>query len=158
MYWSGNLFSYNGYFTEIDGIEADGQDGNNYRADEGYFSDSLLRQILDKNGIEIVTFFDLKTRDMGFESYFIPVNIWSSQNSTSLKEATYEGTQWEEDVIYFSTPYWVIDLNKKLPIEKTKDGYFYVDMSNVEPGRYFVYQEFGDQSTPTKYGGTIDVT
>ena len=158
MYWSGNLFSYDGYYQEIEGTEADGRDNGKYPAEEGYFSNSLLEQLLAKKGITIETFFDVHSGGgMDKQTVRSRVEIWSSAQPTSLNVARYEGTQWQEGVIQFATPYWVIDTNAKLPVEKTKEGYFYVDMSNVEAGKYFVYQRFGEGSTATKYGGTIDV-
>ncbi|MBR2591135.1 MAG: hypothetical protein IKE65_09485 [Clostridia bacterium] len=52
----------------------------------------------------------------------------------------YEGTQWEEATLYADIEFYKVPNDSKFEIEpqKTKNGYFTVDLSKLEPGLYFV--------------------
>lgn len=53
----------------------------------------------------------------------------------------YKGTAWEEFTVKAIVEYYEIDATKppiSVPIERTKNGYFKVDFSNLEAGLYFV--------------------
>lgn len=62
----------------------------------------------------------------------------------------YEGTKWVEHQVDINIPCWGRELGKgssapiELNVEKTKDGYFFVQVDELEPGRYVVEGERGD--------------
>lgn len=51
----------------------------------------------------------------------------------------YEGTKWVEYDFYADVPFWYQDTYEKVtvPVEKTRNGYFTVDLSGLETGLYY---------------------
>ena len=138
-YWSGNLFEYNGYYTEMGGVEADGID-DIFSSEKGYFSQDTLNGILSSAGITIQTYAeDAYVQNGAFSDRRIDtVDIWSSETKTSLPVGRFEGTTWEEGTIGFETPYYVVFPEPVLTPAPTKLGYFICDFSSVDPGLYLL--------------------
>ena len=136
-YWSGNLFEYNGYYTEMGGVEADGID-DILSAEEGYFSQGVLNEILSNAGITEQTYAEDVSVDNGSFRRIDAVSVWSSEAKTSLPVGSYEGTSWQEGSIYFETPYYVVFPEPVLTPTPTKLGYFICDFSSVDPGLYIL--------------------
>ena len=51
----------------------------------------------------------------------------------------YKGTEWVEYEFFADVPFWYQDSYEKVtvPVEKTRNGYFTVDLSGLEPGLYY---------------------
>lgn len=144
-YWSGNLFKYNGYYTEMGGVEADGID-DIYTSEKGWFSDDVLDGILSNAGIAIQTYAeDVSVSNGPFTDWRIDtVSVWSSEAKTSLPVGRYEGTRWVEGSIRFETPYYVVFPEPVLAPAPTKLGYFICDFSSVDPGLYVLMNGEGE--------------
>lgn len=103
-----------------------------------------VQEILLPSGIEVLDL-DHGMRD---ERYAIPTNnMFASEQPASFTCGTYIGTDWTEEVVSIDIPCYIVQ-NKgftdefpgkaeiDLPVEKTKSGYFVIDYSELEPGRY----------------------
>lgn len=60
-------------------------------------------------------------------------------NQTTLSASWYDGTEYSEGSINITTPYYVAlhsSQNSDIDLSKTTEGYFSVDLSNLNPGFY----------------------
>lgn len=63
-----------------------------------------------------------------------------SEVPASFSIGYYQGTKWREETIEVDTEGFDFDSDNpiELPVEKTKDGYFFVDISSLGPGKYAI--------------------
>lgn len=106
---------------EIDGIDVNSLEGGSIR-------DKIVNYM---HSIGIETPF-LKT----LSSSITPV----SEAPVEFSIGYYRGTKWCEETIEVDTEGFDFDSNNpiELPVEKTKDGYFYVNISSLSSGKYAV--------------------
>ena len=71
--------------------------------------------------------------------------VFSSISGEALSYAVYEGTAYNTWDVVMENPYYYLrnDERKYVPIEKTKEGYFIVDMTGLEAGIYAVQSYSG---------------
>lgn len=118
---------YGSYPNEIYSCEEiDGKDVNSL---EGESIQEKIANYMHSIGIETPFLEDLPSR-------ITPV----SETPTEFTIGYYQGTKWVESTIWVKTEGFDINSNNsiELPIEKTKDGYFYVDISSLNPGKYAI--------------------
>lgn len=58
----------------------------------------------------------------------------------------FEGTEYIETNVAMLSPFYTCDFSgtAKVPVEKTMNGYFIIDISSLEPGCYWLYSDFYD--------------
>lgn len=114
-----------------------------------------LRKYTEVNGVELDG--TLETLQSALDGTDILMMCWSETDSgrkasyvsrqpTSVICGDYEGTQFVETEVSVDTPCFVTwadyadeDKSVSLPVEKTKDGYFIIDTSELTPGDYVVF-------------------
>ena len=66
-------------------------------------------------------------------------SIVSAEKDEVFSIGGYHGTEWTEYEFYADIPFWVQDSYEVItvPVEKTKNGYFTVDLSGLEAGTYY---------------------
>lgn len=59
---------------------------------------------------------------------------------------SFEGTEYIETNVAMLSPFYTCDFSSsaKVPVEKTMDGYFIIDISSLESGCYWLYSDFYD--------------
>ena len=62
--------------------------------------------------------------------------LLSSRNQETLTYGEYEGTEYVTTNVAMITPYFLYDAVTSLPIERTMDGYFIIDISSLPNGLY----------------------
>lgn len=142
MEWKADKYYWNGKsvdFFDIEIFEGQNIDGKfwNYM-----FLELDTDEFLEPLGFKLFT----PVRGYDGESYIV------SKEKTSYTYGAYEGTEWKEITEYNDIPYY--DFNRdgcesndyafKAPIIKGKDGYFTIDLSNVESGIYINDFDSGD--------------
>ncbi|WP_143412209.1 hypothetical protein [Arabiibacter massiliensis] len=113
-YWPG--FELNGYEIE----EIDGQPSS--PSDHG------------------ITVFNMHAdgQVLGPNNYYLS-NVWTTAEKSSFQLGYYEDTLWVEKTLNIDTSYYISDNDGNwinIPFEKTKDGYFILDISDVPAGLY----------------------
>lgn len=124
-YYGGSSYSVD-QESEINGVTVGEIDPSSSYAER-------VSQILEENGIEYI-----KTTNSSIENL---MSGFYSSTETSLTFGHYSGTKWQEETIEINVPCYVfagyhnfIDL----PVEKTKDGYFVIDYSSLDSGKYML--------------------
>lgn len=85
-------------------------------------------------------FFETESSFSGFKGY----KLLDGQKNEKFTFGGYVGTEWQEFVATANVEYYKVYYNngnspdKIIPTEKTKNGYFSVDFSDLEPGIYYV--------------------
>ena len=102
---------------------------NFYQSDEIEMNGEDYKEFLDKHAINMRT---------GSVEH---ISLIDGKKGEKFVVAGYYGTSWEACEFYADVPFWIIDSYEKLtvPIEKTRNGYFIVDLSGVEPGVYYAH-------------------
>lgn len=72
--------------------------------------------------------------------YRIDYRLIEAEKGDAFSISGYEGVRWVTYNYIADTPFCLIDnySQKRLPVEKTKNGYFTADLSSLESGVYFV--------------------
>lgn len=104
-------------------------------------NDTDLTEFVNENSF---TFFEYATA-FSFYGY----KLIQGEKDEEFKFGGYVGTEWQEfiatpNVEFYKVYYSNTDSFIEIPTEKTKNGYFSVDFSDLEPGIYYVstYQTF----------------
>ena len=75
------------------------------------------------------------------EDYYVPnyFALIDAEKGERFTIGGYEGTKWVEYDFYADVPFWYQDTYEKVtvPVEKTRNGYFTVDLSGLETGLYY---------------------
>ena len=79
-------------------------------------------------------------------SHYDDVLLLSSTRGMQVTAGTYVGTSVEEETYSFDRAFYLFSVTsmQKAEIEKTKDGYFIVDLSDMAPGTYYLDVAAGD--------------
>ena len=91
-------------------------------------SDSDMTEFLDGYGVSW-------NRYSGYDSTWTSIE---SNEPVTLSAGWYEGTQWHDGQIDLSNPYYIV-LGTTIECDNytsTKNGYFIIDLSSLEPGLY----------------------
>lgn len=94
------------------------------------------------NGEDIKTY--VNSRSNIFHETHTPYHEYKLIDAEKNEEFTfgfYKGTAWEEFTVKAIVEYYEVDAAKppiSVPIERTKNGYFKVDFSNLKAGLYYV--------------------
>lgn len=104
--------------------------------------------ISECNGIDLETFINKNSeyfyhiRNLSSDGYKLLI----AQKNQQFEFGGYVGTKWESFIAKADIEYYKIDAYsddsecKKIPVEKTKNGYFTVDFSNLKPGFYYIVE------------------
>lgn len=97
---------------------------------------SQLNQALSSTGIRYYPYISSKGYDYGV--------FLSSEKNIMFEYSWYEGTQYKSEEAEMYYTYYLAPLKDEVqaPVEKTTDGYFVVDLSDVPKGQYLVYEEY----------------
>lgn len=105
--------------------------------------------ISECNGIDLETFINKNSeyfyhmRDISSHDGY---KLLTAQKNQQFEFGGYVGTKWESFIAKADIEYYKIDAysddneNKEIPVEKTKNGYFTVDFSNLKPGFYYILE------------------
>lgn len=80
-------------------------------------------------------------------------NFLFSESKRNIDAVNYSGTQAVNYTINFDTPAVFVDTNKSVSLDvvKTDDGYFYLDLSNLESAIYVIALRYGAVETDHCY-------
>lgn len=106
----------------------------------GYFGKSEITNVDEINGTEVTDLSSMEAvlNPLGIQSYR---DGWICEKKTSFIVGKYNSTDWVEDTVEISEPFFKINLVEDsfdLPLEKTKDGYFIIDCSSLTPGKWAI--------------------
>lgn len=142
-YWQGfgaaDLLDY----EEIEGVGVD----DTFRDSEGSFDAAAVNSFFSSYGIERrIVYYDYGDSDRTVTdiktgktwSGVDVLSMYRSDEEKALSAGWYEGTRWVDGAMVFDVPYCFASFEETVtaPVEKTKDGYFAVDTSEVAPGLY----------------------
>lgn len=76
-----------------------------------------------------------------------------SESKRNIDAVNYSGTQAVNYTINFDTPAVLVDTNKSVSLDvvKTDNGYFYLDLSNLESAIYVIALRYGAVETDHCY-------
>ena len=118
---------YNAY-DEIEGINLEGVD------------EDSINDAIESLGIRWNSFYD---RNYGGGTFADVFDLYQSSTPRTLSAGWYEGTQWVDGSLELIYPYCIVERpmleSDDVPLTKTKDGYFILDLSSYEPGVYRLY-------------------
>lgn len=112
------------------------------------------------DGIDIQTLQDLETfannKNLLLHQEPKPTkkyNFLFSESKRNIDAVNYSGTQAVNYTINFDTPAVLVDTNKSVSLDvvKTDDGYFYLDLSNLESAIYVITLRYGAVETDHCY-------
>lgn len=150
-YWQGSAVSADiGSYAEIGGIDVSAIDlGKNAAAVRN------TAAFWNELGVSWCRYFESKAAGLVGTGSYSPATeddgayvdhceehiLLRSQTPLSLPAGWYDGTDYNEGSININEPYYIFDqsIEYSAPIEKTKDGYFIIDVSNLESGIYRIY-------------------
>ena len=101
------------------------------------FNDSDEIEINGENYDDFLDKYAVSLReDYYVSNYFALIDAEKGEKFTI---GGYEGTKWVEYDFYADVPFWYQDTYEKVtvPVEKTRNGYFTVDLSGLESGLYY---------------------
>lgn len=89
---------------------------------------------------------DLRFYTCTRSSHYDDALLLSSTRGMQVTAGTYVGTSFEEETYSFERAFYLFSVTsmQKPEIEKTKDGYFIVDLSDMAPGTYYLDVAAGD--------------
>lgn len=94
---------------------------------------------IEINGENYDEFLDKRTvklkEDYYVNNFFVLID---AEKGEEFNIGGYNGTAWNEYTFYADVPFWYQDTYEKVtvPVEKTRNGYFTVDLSTLESGTY----------------------
>lgn len=105
---------------------------------------SDVETIADAN--ERLAGMDLRFYTCTRSSHYDDALLLSSTRGMQVTAGTYVGTSFEEETYSFDRAFYLFSVTsmQKSEIEKTKDGYFIVDLSDMAPGTYYLDVAAGD--------------
>ncbi len=93
---------------------------------------------IEINGEDYETFLNKRAVNFkqGWSSYYAFIEATAGEKFTI---GGYKEAEWVEYDFYADVPFWYQDTYEKVtvPVEKTRNGYFTVDLSGFEPGLYY---------------------
>lgn len=89
---------------------------------------------------------DLRFYTCTRSSHYDDALLLSSTRDMQVTAGTYVSTSFEEETYSFDRAFYLFSVTsmQKPEIEKTKDGYFIVDLSDMAPGTYYLDVAAGD--------------
>lgn len=141
-YWQGFGAADLGDYEEIEGVGVD-----TIRDSEGFFDAAAVSAFFSNYGIERrIVYYDYGDSDRTVTdtktgkiwSGVDVLSMYRSDEEKALSAGWYEGTRWVDGAMVLDVPYCFASFEETVtaPVEKTKDGYFAVDISGVGPGLY----------------------
>lgn len=91
----------------------------------------------------------LRFHEYESSSYYDYSLLLSDTRGEQVTVGTYAGTAFEEETYSFDNAFYLFQVTglQKPEIEKTKDGYFTIDLSGMAPGIYYLDIAAGEQTT-----------
>jgi len=128
--------------------------GNEYAAVSYSQYDFTNSDEIEINGEDYNQFLDEHTISLGRSGYYFtgPFTIIDAEKGEKITIGGYKETEWIEYDFYADCCFWYQDSYEQVtaPVEKTRNGYFTVDLSGLEPGLYCTVDEH-------HYGKVIEI-